>query len=127
MAITGTSSIWRNGTSRKRALIVLAAAGATVVALNPVVSPGLMSKAAAASCPWVGSAAPVSQRVEQVMAAMSQSPGLLVVYGTGGSYVGHVPAIAALCIPSINLQDGPQGVGDGLSGVTQLPAPANAN
>jgi len=57
MAITGTSSIWRNGTSRKRALIVLAAAGATVVALNPVVSPGLMSKAAAASCPWVGSAA----------------------------------------------------------------------
>src|SRR5580698_8678834 len=112
--------------SRGRALTVLAAAAATVVALNPVVSPGLMSKAVAASCPWVGSTAPVSQRVEQVMAAMSQSQERQLVYGASGSYVGNVPAIAALCIPSINLQDGPQGVGDGLSGVTQLPAPVAA-
>jgi beta-glucosidase len=70
----------------------------------------------------VGSTAPVSQRVEQVMAAMSQSQELELVYGAGGSYQGNEPAIPALCIPSINLQDGPQGVGDGLSGVTQLPA-----
>jgi beta-glucosidase len=125
MAITRTSSIWRNGVSGKRALIVLAA-GATVVALNPVISPSLMGKAAAASCPWVGSTAPVSQRVEEVMAAMSQSQELQLVYGASGSYVGNVPAIAALCIPAINLQDGPQGVGDGLSGVTQLPAPVAA-
>jgi beta-glucosidase len=126
MAITSTSSIWRNGGSGKRAVIVLAATGATVVALSTAVSPSQMGKAAAASCPWVGSTAPVNQRVEQVMASMSQTQELQLVYGASGSYVGNVPAIPALCIPSINLQDGPQGVGDGLSGVTQLPAPVAA-
>jgi beta-glucosidase len=126
MANTCTSSVWRYGVSGKRALVALTAAGATVVALSPVVSPSLMAKAAAASCPWVGSTAPVNQRVEEVMAAMSQTQELQLVYGASGSYVGNVPAIAALCIPSINLQDGPQGVGDGLSGVTQLPAPVAA-
>jgi beta-glucosidase len=126
MAVTSTSSTRRNVVSRKRALIILAAAGATVVALNPLAGPSLTSKADAASCPWVGSTAPVNQRVEQVMAAMSQSQELQLVYGASGSYVGNVPAIAALCIPSINLQDGPQGVGDGLSGVTQMPAPVAA-
>src|SRR5580693_6010170 len=126
MAITSTSSIWRNGGSGKRAVIVLAATGATVVALSTAVSPSQMGKAAAASCPWVGSTAPVNQRVEQVMASMSQTQELQLVYGASGSYVGNVPAIPALCIPSINLQDGPQGVGDGLSGVTQMPAPVAA-
>jgi beta-glucosidase len=116
MANTRTSSIWRNGISGKRAFITLAAASATVVALSPAVSPSLIGKAAAASCPWVGSTAPVNQRVEEVMAAMSQTQELQLVYGASGSYVGNVPAIAALCIPSVNLQDGPQGVGDGLSG-----------
>src|ERR1700728_1859314 len=127
MSTTGTSSIWRTGTSRKRAVIVLAVTGVVFGGLNPAVNPRLTgARAAAASCPWVGSTAPVSQRVEQVMAAMSLSQELELVYGASGSYVGNVPAIPALCIPSINLQDGPQGVGDGLSGVTQLPAPVAA-
>ena len=108
MAITSTSSIWRNGVSGKRAVIVLAATGATVVALSTAVSPGLMGKAAAASCPWVGSTAPVSQRVEQVMASMSETQELQLVYGASGSYVGNVPAIPALCIPSINLKTAPR-------------------
>lgn len=126
MANSRTSSIWRNGVAGRRALSALAATAFTAVALSPVVSPSLKAKAAAASCPWVGSTAPVNQRVEEVMAAMSQTQELQLVYGTSGSYVGNVPAIAALCIPSVNLQDGPQGVGDGLSGVTQLPAPVAA-
>ena len=45
--------------------------------------------------------------------------------GAGGSYVGVIPAISSLCIPAINLQDGPAGVGDGFSNVTQLPAPVD--
>ncbi len=37
--------------------------------------------------------------------------------------VGATAAIPSLGIPAINEQDGPGGVGDGVSGVTQLPAP----
>jgi beta-glucosidase len=43
-------------------------------------------------------------------------------YGTAG-YVGHIAAIPRLCEPGLNLEDGPQGVADGVPGVTQLPAP----
>ena len=42
--------------------------------------------------------------------------------GTAG-YVGHIAANPQLCIPALNLEDGPQGVADNVPGVTQLPAP----
>ncbi|HXA61338.1 MAG TPA: glycoside hydrolase family 3 C-terminal domain-containing protein [Streptosporangiaceae bacterium] len=80
------------------------------------------------TCPWVGSTAPVSQRVSQLVAAMTQAQKIQMLHGTGNTspYVGDVPAIPSLCIPALNLQDGPQGVGDGLKNVTQLPAPVAA-
>ena len=43
----------------------------------------------------------------------------------GSSYVGFTPAIGSLCIPAMNLEDGPAGVGDGMANVTQLPAPVD--
>jgi beta-glucosidase len=94
-------------------------AGAAVV-LGPTT--GATTSAASTSCPWVGSTAPISQRVEEVMANMTLSNEEDLVYGGAGSYVGNIEAIPALCIPSINLQDGPLGVGDQLQGVTQMPA-----
>jgi beta-glucosidase len=53
---------------------------------------------------------------------------LTMVDGTGfatgeAGYVGHIAANPRLCIPALNLEDGPQGVADGVTGVTQLPAP----
>jgi beta-glucosidase len=85
------------------------------------------SPAAAASCPWVGSSAPVPQLVEEVMAQMTEAQELELVEGGSGSYAGNLPAIPALCIPAINMQDGPQGAADGLTGVTQFPAPVAAS
>ncbi|MEV5750717.1 glycoside hydrolase family 3 C-terminal domain-containing protein [Actinoallomurus sp. NPDC052308] len=77
------------------------------------------------SCPWVGSTAPVSQRVAQVMAQMTQDQKITLLHGTGASspYIGNTAAIPSLCIPAMGLEDGPGGPGDGLGGVTQLPAP----
>src|SRR6202044_2761102 len=73
-------------------------------------------------CPWVGSTAPVATRVQQVLNTMDQSEELSLVAGDGTtSYIGHVPAIPNLCIPAINLQDGPNGVGDGTGGGTAYP------
>jgi beta-glucosidase len=43
-------------------------------------------------------------------------------HGTANPYVFYTPAIPSLCIPAVGLEDGPNGVGDGMTGVTQLPA-----
>src|SRR5258708_3920467 len=65
------------------------------------------ASAANAACPWVGSSAPISQRVSQLLAAMSTAQKVTVLTGaSGSSYVGFTPAIGALCIPAMNLEDG---------------------
>ena len=65
-------------------------------------------------CPWVGSTAPVATRVQQVLNTMDQAEELDLVAGDGtSSYIGHIPAVPDLCIPATNLEDGPNGVGDG--------------
>jgi beta-glucosidase len=47
----------------------------------------------------------------------------IMVKGTYGGYVGNIPGNSSLGIPSLNCQDGPAGIGDGLYGVTAFPAP----
>jgi beta-glucosidase len=79
--------------------------------------------AQAASCPWVGSHAPIATRVDEVLAQMTLADKISMVSGTSGPYVGNVAAIPSLCIPALGLEDGPAGVADGMTGVTQLPAP----
>ncbi|MHA6765042.1 discoidin domain-containing protein [Streptacidiphilus sp. PAMC 29251] len=78
-------------------------------------------------CPWVGSTAPVADRVSQLLGQMTQAQKVSMLHGGGSSpYVGNVSAIPSLCIPQLTLHDGPEGVGDGFTGVTQLPAPVAA-
>jgi beta-glucosidase len=101
------------------ALVASAATVATLSASSPAV-------AASAACPWVGSTAPVATRVSQVLAKMTVAQEVAMETGaSGSSYVGFIPAIGSLCIPAINLEDGPAGVGDGMTNVTQLPAPVD--
>jgi beta-glucosidase len=72
----------------------------------------------------VTSTAPVSQRVSQLMSAMTLDDKISMVegHGTSNPYVFYTTAIPSLCIPAVGLEDGPNGVGDGLTDVTQLPA-----
>ncbi|HUN35669.1 MAG TPA: glycoside hydrolase family 3 C-terminal domain-containing protein [Trebonia sp.] len=100
------------------ALAVVAAPLAAVSATAPHAS-------AATACPWVNSTAPVSTRVSELLAQMSLSQKISMMTGTGGSYVGNLAAIPSLCIPAVGLEDGPAGVGDGMTNVTQLPAPVD--
>jgi beta-glucosidase len=44
-------------------------------------------------------------------------------YGGSGGTVGSTAPIRALKVPALNQEDGPGGIGDGSTGVTQLPAP----
>jgi beta-glucosidase len=110
---------WLSG--RKRILVVasLAAASAPIMAVTNA------GPASAASCPWVNSTAPISTRVSELMAQMSLTQEISMMTGTSGAYVGNLAAIPSLCIPAMNLEDGPAGVGDGMSNVTQLPAPVD--
>jgi beta-glucosidase len=77
-----------------------------------------------ASCPWVGSHAPVDSRVKAVLAQMSLDEKITMVHGASGSaYTGFVPGNARLCIPALKLQDGPVGVR--MNDTTQLPSAAD--
>jgi beta-glucosidase len=116
---------------RRLVTVVVAVASAGLVAVPAAAahttSTGAAEERPAAhnSCPWVTSTAPVSQRVAQLMAQMSVSQEISMVegHGTSNPYVFYTPAISSLCIPAFGLEDGPAGVADGLTGVTQLPAP----
>ena len=102
----------------------LAALIALPAAWGPSANAGSARPAADASCPWVTSTAPISQRVAQLMGQMTLADKITMVegHGTTNPYVFYTPAIASLCIPAVGLEDGPAGVADGLTGVTQLPA-----
>jgi beta-glucosidase len=118
------------------AAVVLGAIGALV----PGVAAGSAGGAARArrtaqsdaSCPWATSNAPIAQRVAQLMSHMTLADKDFLVEGHGTTnegpnpspnpYVFWMPGIPSLCIPKLGEEDGPAGVADQLTGVTQLPA-----
>jgi beta-glucosidase len=81
------------------------------------------SQPAPGSCPWINQPnVAVSTRVAQLMGAMTQQQKDNLLYGTASpDYIGMIQGQPSLCIPNVNLEDGPSGVGDGLGGVTQMP------
>ena len=110
-----------------RIMRIIGVAVAAIVAASLLVGPaGAPALAGSTACPWVGSSAPIRQRVDALMARMTTAEKVSVLTGSrGSSYVGLIPAIGSLCIPAINLEDGPAGVGDRMTNVTQLPAPVD--
>jgi beta-glucosidase len=114
--------------SRKARLLTAGAVTALLAvpatAAAAAASPAAVNSAASTTCPWVTSRAPISQRVAQLMSQMTLADEITMVegHGTSNPYVFYTPAIPALCIPAVGLEDGPAGVADGLTGVTQLPA-----
>ena len=113
-----------------RALTTGSVAVALVLLGTATVPAGAATGAAAAACPWVGSTAPVEQRVGQVLAQMTLDDKIAMVHGgePGGGkpfpWTGIIAGNARLCIPELHLMDGPGGVGTGFGGVTELPAPS---
>jgi beta-glucosidase len=108
----------------------IAAARAGATAARAHAKPAQVSS----TCPWLNSNQPIAQRVAEVMGVMTldQEDFLVEGHGTanepptpgGNPYVFWMPGIPLSCgsIPPLGEEDGPAGVADGLSGVTQLPA-----
>jgi beta-glucosidase len=118
---------------RSRRLAVIAGFVAVVLPVGLALAGGPASAAGAAgartsasdaSCPWLNESLPISQRVSMLMSQMTLANKINEVTGAGTSepYVFYISAIPSLCIPAIGEEDGPVGVGDGLTGVTQMPA-----
>jgi beta-glucosidase len=123
--------IFRSSRTRRRSgitavaafLAVLLPAGlATAAQASASGAAGLT--ASSSSCPWLNQSLPVSQRLHMLMAKMTLADKINMVTGAGTSepYVFYISAIPSLCIPAMGEEDGPVGVGDGLTGVTQLPS-----
>jgi beta-glucosidase len=76
-------------------LITAASLGAATLA--SVAGPA-QPAAASVSCPWVGSSAPISQRVSQLLARMTVAQKVTVLTGaSGSSYVGYTPRPSGRC------------------------------
>ena len=80
--------------------------------------------ASSASCPWLNQSLTVAQRVRMLLARMTLADKINMVTGAGTSqpYVFYISAIPSLCVPAMGEEDGPVGVGDGLTGVTEMPS-----
>jgi beta-glucosidase len=119
----------------RRMIVIAAAALALPAAALAAASPGAAVAAGAsarvtadtAACPWLNQSLSVQQRVSMLMAQMTLPDKINMVTGAGTSepYVFYIAAIPSLCVPAIGEEDGPLGVGDGLTGVTQMPSAAS--
>ena len=110
----------------------LASTALADTALAGTAHPGSATAAAAGqaanpSCPWLNQSLPISQRVQLLLSKMTLANEITMVEGQGTAqpYVFYMAAQPSLCIPAMGLEDGPLGVGDGLTGVTQLPSGAS--
>jgi len=120
--------MWRIAATAAAALALplaaLAAPASGATALRGEEATAAKATADTASCPWLNQSLPVQQRVSMLLAAMTLADKINMVTGAGTSepYVFYISAIPSLCVPAIGEEDGPLGVGDGLTGVTQMPS-----
>jgi beta-glucosidase len=116
---------------RRRALIVSIEALVVLLVAVPVSIGVPVSAASPAqprtqpSCPWVNSTASPQARAEMLVSRMilPQLDEMLYRVSLDPSRTAGIPS---LCVPALTLSDGPEGVADGNTGVTQLPAAVSA-
>ncbi len=120
-------AVSRAGGAAVAVALALTAASCTSVRADPVRTERTEPAAPSGPCPWRGSTRPVAERVRAVLERMTLAEKISMVHGAeaapGDAYPATLSGIPRLCIPTLHLADGPAGLGDLMTGVTQLPAP----
>ena len=111
------------------AALCLAASGAFAASAGASSSQARDTAATAggtdAACPWLNQKLPVSQRVSELLSAMTLEQKLdLLGLANENDYENVTTAIPQLCVPQLTLNDGPAGIIAGpADSHTQLPSP----
>jgi beta-glucosidase len=116
--------------------VVICLRAAVSLALGMVLAfavphPGAALAATGPSCPWTNPALSPSTRAHELLGAMSLSQKVSMVSGDGASAVnvidanlgdvGSISAIPSLCVPSLELNDAGNGIGDQQNLTTAFP------
>jgi beta-glucosidase len=67
------------------------------------------------------------QRAEETLASMALDDKLSLLHGFSGPYAGNIPALSQYGLPALQMEDGPQGVADGVELVTAWPSAATVS
>jgi beta-glucosidase len=67
-----------------------------------------------------------AERAAMLVQRMTATEKLALLQGVKGPYIGQTAAIPRLAIPAVRLEDGPQGVADWLTNVTNFPSSLTA-
>ena len=124
MSSDAVSRVRGRSGGRAAAVGVVAAVLWLAVLAPPGVAAPAPTSAAGADCPWVGSSAPVAQRVDAVLGRMTVSQKLGMLSGDPSAspgYAGYIRGIPSLCVPALKLEDNGSGVGDGIGDITVFP------
>ncbi len=124
------------GSSGARVLLVAgvaaAALGLAACSSNTAGAATSGPRCTRAQCPWLNAHLPIARRVALILRRMTLADEVKLAgvhhIGLGsGSLIlcfEKMHRSATTCLPPFGLRDGPNGVGDGATGVTQLPAGA---
>ncbi|MFI5610200.1 glycoside hydrolase family 3 C-terminal domain-containing protein [Amycolatopsis sp. NPDC051903] len=114
----------------RRSMLKWSGAGITAASFAAVIPAGSAEAAAAPGAGSVSAAPAVSaatqaavKQANQLVAKMTLDEKIAYCHGIPATkgFTGHIPANERLGIPALRLADGPSGVGNGSTGVTQWP------
>ena len=107
--------------------LVSSSAAQTLANSPSTTNAGYVAQSKSNTCPWVYQSlhrqrTPAALAGEVLSRMTLRQKADFVVLATYPPLENANLGIASLCIPALTLTDGPNGIGDGLTGVTQLPA-----
>ncbi|MEZ2122701.1 beta-glucosidase [Corynebacterium sp. CCM 9203] len=115
-----------------RTTAALLATTAVLLGTTPAVAQNSTGTAPVDCSPWLDPSVEPEERADRVIAEMTREEKSAVLTGMaaylqgwGPEFAGRTYGVERLCLPPVKFTDGPAGIGNGASGVTQFPSHLN--